>query len=196
MPSNNIRYCLLIRDPLQNNGESQLRSIHAIQAMPEDLQEKWVEAIIKEVGFNSADEDEESVSLQSIILNPDGTIEIKNDSANPDTEIYLAHYQPLTEVIDALKSNEQTKDLPAYGLASFDASENFNRAVTLRLLSQANFADDTIGFRNTLGGLKYGCIKFTAELQNLSKSISPRPNHWMAVNPKQSFATNQYSRSS
>lgn len=171
MPSNNIRCCLLIRDPLQDNGEPQFKCIRAIQEMPDKLQEKWVKAIIEKVGLNSAEQHEENVSLQSFVLNPNGTVQMKSDSLNSDTEIYSAHYQPLTEVIDALKTNEQMKDLLANRLALSGASDNFDKALTLKVLNQTKLTHEISGFQATFDALQYGCIKSAAELQRLSKSF-------------------------
>ena len=173
MSSNNIRCSLLIRDSLQNNGEPQLASIRAVKEMPKKLQEKWVEAITEKVDTESIEQDEESIALYSFILNSNGAIEMKNDSANPDTEIYSAQYQSLSEVIDALGTDKSTKNLSVSDLASSKDSDKFNKAVTIRLLSQANFTDNTSGFRTKLDTLKYGCIKSVAELQTLRKFLMP-----------------------
>jgi hypothetical protein len=43
-----------------------------------------------------AEEDEESVSIQGPILDPNNTSDKKNDPVNSDSEIYSAHSQPLT----------------------------------------------------------------------------------------------------
>ena len=149
MPSNNVACCLLIRDPLQNNGEPQTNSICSIQEMPNELQEKWSEAII---------------------LNLDGTIEIMNDSGNSDPEIYSAHYHSLAEITRALEAHQQPKDLSTHRPTPVNALNNFNRAQSLNLLSQATMTNTIVGFHAALGALTYRCIRFATSLRILSKS--------------------------
>ena len=147
MPSNNVAYCLLIRDSLQNNGEPQINSICSIQEMPNELQEKWSEAIVEELLFNNAEQND---SFLSLVLNLDGTIEIMNDSGNSDPEIYSAHYHSLAEITRALEAHQQPKDLSTHRPTPVNALNNFNRAQSLNLLSQATMTNTIVGFTQRL----------------------------------------------
>jgi hypothetical protein len=102
-----------------------------------------------------AEEDEESVSIQGCILDPNSTSDKKNDPVDSDSEIYSAHSQPLTEEVDVLRPNEQIEDVSTPPMTSSNVSDNLNRAVTLSLRDQANFTDAITGSQATLGALTY-----------------------------------------
>ncbi|KAI9695930.1 MAG: hypothetical protein M1812_008491, partial [Candelaria pacifica] len=118
-----------------------------------------------------AEQDEGSGGLQGRTLHPNSTIEIENDPANPDSETYSAHDEPLTEEINALNPNERMEDRSAHAITSSDVSDCFDGALALSLLNRANFMDDITGSRATLGALTFRCINYAAELQKQSKSF-------------------------
>ena len=166
MPSNNVTYCLLIRDPLQDNGEPQISSICSIQELPNELQEKWSEAIVGELPFNNAEQDDDFLGL---VLNLDGTIEIMNDPGNLDAEIYSAHHHSLAEITRALEAHQQPEDLSTRIPPPVNALNKFNRAESQNLLHQATMTNNMVGFHAALGALTYRCIRFATSQRILGK---------------------------
>lgn len=166
MSSNNDTCCFLIRDPLQNNGEPQAISARSIQDMPNELQEKWSEAIVEELLFNDAEQDYRSLNL---ILNLDGTIEIMSESSDQDLEADSAHYHPLADVTSALEAYQRSEDLSTPTPTPTNSPNNFNRAESLALLNQAAMTNNIVGSHAALGALTHSCIRFASSLQILSK---------------------------
>ncbi len=82
-----------------------------------------------------AEQDEGSGGLQGRILHPNSIIEIENDSANPDSETYSAHDEPLTEEINAFNPNERMEDRSAHAITLSDVSDCFDSALALSLLN-------------------------------------------------------------
>ena len=118
-----------------------------------------------------AEQDEGNGSLQVSILNTNGAVEMENDPADSDSEINSSDHQPLIEQIDAVGPNAEMEDLST---RASDVSDNFDRALALRLLNRANRIGYATDFKAPLGAFTFKCIDYAAELQQLlCKSIPP-----------------------
>ena len=170
MPLISVKCRFLMRDQLQTS-EPQAITVSAIQDMPLELPNEWLQAIIEKGHLDEAGQDEARVTFQSNILSLDGKVDIQQDQVNEDTETLGADYQPLTDVIAALRRGDQTMSPSINTTVQPEVARNIQHTDSLRLL-YGNPLNYDNGLEAALGTLANASIVSVAKLQYMSKTLT------------------------
>ena len=104
MADGSIKCHFMLKNLLQSN-EPQAIGLDNVQDFPDQVRKQWYEAI---VAHNISTPSEGRHNFQSVILDPDGGVEVKYDPADSDTATLSADYVTLSAALAVLEGNEQT----------------------------------------------------------------------------------------
>ena len=127
----------------------------------------------REYKLNHYNTERRSPPLSNNIISTARSMNIHNDLDNSGMGNSSAHYQPPTDTIEVLESNEPTVTLSAQASTSSNHSHTSNRVQNLSLLNQANLTSNLTGLEAGLGTLTYASLGSAVNLQELSRSFPP-----------------------
>ena len=152
MADESIKCRFMLNDPLQST-EPQAIGLDTVQEFPHQLREQWYEAIVQ---HNISASNEGGHSYQTLVLDPNGGIEVKYEGLGSDTATLSADYMTLSAALAALGGNEEMARL--------------NPAEAIEVLRRTRLLGEPIPLTAMLA---FNSFVLAASIHQSSKSIVP-----------------------